>query len=652
MSATQTFRRAALAALLAAGVACGAETLGSRARGLAQKLRSAQSRMTRRAVCSDAALARAALAVDKANLLLRRYFSSSVRDMLVRRELDVVAAYLRNPEAPALKNVRGFHEMAYISDIDLSPQPYALYVPSVYDGARPLPAIVFLHGYAADLNKVNWIEYMYSPSLQEVCEKLGFALILPYGRSNTEFMGVGESDVLRVIELVKGRVRIDPSRIVISGASMGGSGAYSIACHFPDRFAGVFTVTGRVDYYVWMKIPKSRLPVFKQIQTDTDYARELLGNLLHVPVFIGHGENDNLLKVGQSRLMARLLKERGQDVKYVEFPGESHYVWSKTFERSELQSRLKKWRAPKLPAKVQYRTYTLKYHQAYWVNIDAIETWGLPADVKAEVKGPTRIEARVTNVGALTLRPGKLVAPGRDVEVSVNGKVRRARPDASGAMRLQLSPTAPAGALRKTPRLCGPIREVYDGPFLIVAPTVKGKRLNRDLATTRRIALEWMAYAQGRAPMKADKDITAADIASFNLILCGGPETNLMVKRVNGKLPVRIEKGAYAVGKRRFARAGAGLMLIYPNPLNPKRYVMIHDGAQWGGALSSNHKLEFLPDFIVFAAGVERDGTYFETNPYVCAGYFDAYWRLSDKSLWVRPLPGALLKTRPDAKVN
>ena len=623
-----------LTALLVASAS--AADAKARLQALHQRLLGFRAKMTAKAVCADAALARAELAVEKARLLLRAYQPSSVRNMIVGRELDAVDAFFRNPKQPALAKPKGFHEMAYISDIDLSPQPYLLYVPSCHDGKRRLPLLIFLHGYAGDLNKVNWASYMYSPTLQEVCEKLGFVLVLPYARSNTEFMGVGESDVLHVMGLVKKLVPIDDDRVVLSGASMGGSGAYSIACHYPDLFAGVFTVTGRVDYYVWMKRPREMFPPFKQVQTDADYARYLLGNLLHVPVFIGHGTNDHLLEVKQSRLMAKLLRERKQSVEYVEFPDESHYIWSETFQLPQLQAKLKTWRRPAHPRKVQFKTYTLKYRRAYWVDIGGILTWSRPVEVTAEVKKGNRVELAAKNVTTLTLRPGaELIDPKKPVEVVLNGKARRLRPDAKGAIRVEVAKPVNPRPLRKTPDLCGPVREIYDTPFVFVIPTGKCSELTTALESTRRLATEWIRYAQGRAPMKRDTDVTAADMATHSLILCGDPEANLVTKRIMAKLPVRIEKDVYVVGKRRFPREGNGLMMIYPNPLNPKRYVMIHDGAQWGPSLSSNHKLEFMPDFIVYKAGTDDDGTYFKTNPYVCAGYFDSFWRLIDKSLWV-----------------
>ena len=100
-------------------------------------------------------------------------------------------------------------------------------------------------------------------------------------------------------------------------------------------------------------------------------------------------------------------------------------------------------------------------------------------------------------------------------------------------------------------------------------------------------------------------------------------------------MPLRIEPTVYVVGPHVFAAAGNGLQMIYPNPQNPSRYVLVVHGAQWGAELQPNHKLDLLPDFIVYSCQTERDDTMFPTNRFLCAGYFDGNWRLSENSTWL-----------------
>ena len=53
---------------------------------------------------------------------------------------------------------------------------------------------------------------------------------------------------MRAMAALAARVAVDPHRVSIWGASMGGAGATTIAFHRPDRFAGVTSFFGDSEY--------------------------------------------------------------------------------------------------------------------------------------------------------------------------------------------------------------------------------------------------------------------------------------------------------------------------------------------------------------------------------------------------------------------
>ena len=591
-------------------------------------------------------LADAKLAWRKARTLLAlqaqwSFGGQPAWDELARAERDVAALGRTEPlGAPRT----GFQERAYLSEIDGSPEPYLLYVPARYDAARDWPLLIFLHGYHPDLDAANWIDMMYPSALQELCEREGIILLVPYGRGNTEFMGIGEQDVLRTMDYVRREYRVDPRRVVISGVSMGGSGAYSIACHYPHLFAGVVAFTGRVDYYSWMGVPKESLPRFKQVQVDTDYARELLPNLLHVPVLIFHGSADFTLALEQSRLMRDLLTKLGLRPEYVEVKGADHFeVWRPTFmQHPSLIELLRNARVPERPTEVRFRTFTLKYPSAFWVTIRDIQDWGKPVEIRAKVDPDGTISVQAENVRSFGLGPGLPESVKLPPKVTVNGKA----PDSSlmardGSLIMIGVDISTRQELRKTPKLCGPIREAYAGPFTIVYPGGAGPACDADRENAKRLLQEWFEYAQGVAAFKSDAEISKADIGDRNLILCGSPATNRVLAQIADKLPIQIKADKYVAGEKEFPRAANGMQMIYPNPQNPSRYVLVVEGAPWGPQLQRNHKLDLLPDFIIYASDTVDDKTLFPTNRFLCAGYFDSRWRLSDASTWVNANPKA-----------
>jgi len=82
---------------------------------------------------------------------------------------------------------------------------------------------------------------------------------------------------------------------------------------------------------------------------------------------------------------------------------------------------------------------------------------------------------------------------------------------------------------------------------------------------------------------------------------------------------------------RTFEGANMGLVLCYPNPDQPDRYVLVYSGELYGRKLSINHKHDMLPDFLIF------DSTRFtvgDTEANVFGGWFDVDWRLSPALAW------------------
>jgi len=582
-------------------------------------------------------LADARLALRKIELLRGRSLwpgdVATMRELLETARKAVARVDLK--DVPGTPRV-GFQERAYISEIDGSAEPFFLYVPTRYDPARPWPLLVFLHGYYSGLDVLNWRDFMYSSTLEEVCEREGVILLMPYGRSNTEFMGVGESDVLETIAHVRREYNVDPDRVILSGASMGGSGALSIACHYPDRFAGLILITARVDYYQWMGVPREALPPFKRARVDSDYARELLPNLRHVPILEFHGELDREFAAQAARLEA-LCERNNVPCRVVEFPGRDHYIWSSSFTHPAFLERLRSARRVRSPERFTFRTFTVKYPGAYGVRIDGLRDWGHMGEVRVNAARDGTLRLELSNCTGVTLLPSLARrAPADDWDVLLDGRAAVGIARADGAIVFSVKHEGEEDhALRKTTRLCGPIREAYDGPFVIVFPAGDLPGADADRLLALRLAAEWRAYAQATPRLLPDSAVAERHLARYNLVLCGSPQTNRVLRRLAPDLPIAITPEYYVVGQHRFPVEGNGIQFIYPNPANHDRYVLVAHGARWAPRVEPNHKLDLLPDFIVYGEDTVEDGTRFPTNRILCAGYFDGNWRLSTASTWL-----------------
>ena len=85
------------------------------------------------------------------------------------------------------------------------------------------------------------------------------------------------------------------------------------------------------------------------------------------------------------------------------------------------------------------------------------------------------------------------------------------------------------------------------------------------------------------------------------------------------------------VGKATFAAADHVPVLIYPNPLNPKRYVVLNSGFTYReyDYLNNARQVPKLPDFAVI--DLKPPPTSRHPGGIVAAGFFDDRWQVPDK---------------------
>ena len=592
------------------------------------------------------------LKLEKAILLMPAQDPQSFYVDQAYRELKVGSEWLGRLEKgqglPPLEP--GEHECAYLADEDDAAQPYFLHIPRSYTGKAAVPAIVYLHGYAPWLDKTNWHEFPYG--LVDLAEARGYVLIAPFARSNTDFQSIGEVDVLHVLRLAQERLKIDPDRVFVLGYSMGGSGAYTLAAHYPDLWAGCVVLCGRKKQYMWRDFDPAKVEPFKRQLLDIESGEPAAGNFLHVPTLVFQGTADVLVQPEQAYGFVDYLTSLGVKAKLVRLEGLSHWIADEVFSTPATFDWMDPLRRVAAPETVRFKTYTLLYNKAYWMTLDAFEHWGEPAEVTATLKKGNRVEIAAKNVARLTLRPPRALADiSAPFEAVLNGKTTQLKPNAQGELAVELAPLKDT-PLRKTPALCGPVKDAFNRRFAFVVGTsgdAEATQANFKLA--QRMQKEWYQFAKAFRSLTKDTDLTERDIARSNLILFGTPKTNSILARIakEGRLPVHFTDAGYEIlGKTYKASPGTGLMFIYPNPLAPDRYVVVNCGAPYGDKLGPNHKYDLLPDYIVYSDEPDYD----DSNAFYCAGFFDGAWQLDPKLLWTsdgrpQPRPELPLKMNP-----
>lgn len=117
----------------------------------------------------------------------------------------------------------------------------------------------------------------------------------------------------------------DPSRIYLTGFSMGATGAYRIAYHRPHKFAALVAVTGRVEPGSAYTAEAVKIDRESNAFVGTpDPFASLALQVKSLPIWIFHGDKDEAVPVEQSRRLAAALKKTGAGVTYTEYPGVNH----------------------------------------------------------------------------------------------------------------------------------------------------------------------------------------------------------------------------------------------------------------------------------------------------------------------------------------
>src|SRR5262249_22550558 len=146
------------------------------------------------------------------------------------------------------------------------------------------------------------------------------------------------------------------------------------------------------------------------------------------------------------------------------------------------------------------------------------------------------------------------------------------------------------GKLRKKSGLQGPIDDAFMESFLVVQPSEQSphQKVNAWVdAEMNRFLDHWRRQFRGIARVKMDKEVTEADIANNNLIVWGVPASNRLLKKITDKLPIKWAGGqVHTSSPQPSPPSGEGgfdadthvPVLIYPNPLNPQKYIVLNSG--------------------------------------------------------------------------
>jgi hypothetical protein len=557
------------------------------------------------------------------------------------------AKQLREGEAP-WTTATSLVVRGYVSKIDGSVQPYGLVVPASYQPNTPHPFRLDLwcHGRGETLTELAFIDGR-QKSPGEFTPPNAFVLHL-YGRYCNANRFAGEVDCFEAMDHVEAHYPIDENRVVIRGFSMGGAACWDLAVHHPSVWAAAAPGAGFSETADFLKVfqnekvqPTEYEKKLWHLYDATDYAL----NLFDCPTVAYSGEIDRQKQAADMMAKATHVLGIGLELTHVIGPKTAHayHPEAKKEINRRIDSIVARGRNP-VPAEVKFATWTLRYNRCAWVTVDGLERHWERGYLFAERRSNT-ITVRAENVSAITLAipSGYFIDaafPFGQAEVRIEDQ-RFPVPFASDRAltahfrkadgKWQQVDPADDGALRKRHGLQGPIDDAFMDRFLMVRPT--GKPLNDKVGAWAREEMEhaidhWRRQFRGDAPERDDAEVTDADIASSNLILWGDPSSNKVLAKIADRLPIRWDASGVHVGDKTYSVDHHVPVLIYPNPLNPKRYVVLNSGFTFReyDYLNNARQVPKLPDYAVVDVSVPVSSR--APGRIVTADFFDERWRL------------------------
>lgn len=207
--------------------------------------------------------------------------------------------------------------------------PYRLFVPAGCTTDQPCALLLFLHGAGerGDDNEAQLGNDALALTRPEVQAGQPTIVVYPQCPKELQWGDVPWAEgsyslartptsrpmaaALQLLAALQAKYPVDPSRLLVTGLSMGGYGVWDIIARHPTMFAGALALCGGGD--------PAQAPALRDL-----------------PLWAFHGDQDPAVPVRGSRLMIRALRQAGGNPRYTEVSGQGHDVWTVAFRDVEV----------------------------------------------------------------------------------------------------------------------------------------------------------------------------------------------------------------------------------------------------------------------------------------------------------------------------
>ena len=431
---------------------------------------------------------------------------------------------------------------------------------------------------------------------------------------------------------------------------MGGASTWNFAVHYTDLWAAAAPGAGFSESPKFLKLQVDTLPDFERKLLHMYDCIDWAANLSQLPVVAYSGEIDGQKQAAD--IMEKAMAKEGLKLTHVIGPKTGHsYEKNAKIEVNRLvDAHADKGRDP-LPRKIRFVTYTLRYPKMFWVHVDGMGQHWEEARVEADIVNDNTVKVSTKNVTALTLNMPAGLCPldqTRPPQVQIDGQTlnagRRGQQSFLGQSLPQRRWRLERGCLRRRrfafasslscrAPLTTPSWTAFSWSGPRAKPTTKRLESGRKRRWPTRLstgAASFVARLCKRTMPTCRTRTTSLRVTwSFGAIHTG----NKLLARILslGKLPLTWTTEKIRFAGQEYASDHHTIAMIFPNPLNPKKYVVLNSGFTFRefDYLNNARQIPKLGDYAVLDLAIPADAR--RPAGIVTSGFFNERWEAPTK---------------------
>ncbi|UCG88671.1 MAG: prolyl oligopeptidase family serine peptidase [Gemmatimonadota bacterium] len=198
---------------------------------------------------------------------------------------------------------------------------YGIAVPENLDVDQPVPMILALHhsweGELPDYFGVTFLVRLIAPAFEE----LGAIIVAPDALERDWLSARSQHALWAVLDQVSSEFEIDTQRVVITGFSLGGLGAWYMAAENPDYFSAAIPIATAPTL---VRADSNAEPEHRRFMREGTVPWH--EGLRAIPLFVVHSRADELIAFDKVERAVMDLRANGASIEFVAVDGIGHYA--------------------------------------------------------------------------------------------------------------------------------------------------------------------------------------------------------------------------------------------------------------------------------------------------------------------------------------